>query len=104
MRTNKDNSGFLVLGIAPGIPALIFGLIGILFSVLGGVFSAAPDKVNITVNGKLLEGAEAVEYASKLGNIFSVVGGIGLVLAAVMIGICVTMLLVYLHKNLVQQN
>lgn len=104
MRTNRNNDGWLALGIVPGIPAFIFGLIGLLFSILGGIFSAGPDKVKITVNGRLLEGAESVEYATKVGNIFSVIGGIGLVLAAVMIGICVTMLIIYLHKNQTQQN
>ena len=103
MRTEKDN-GLLVLGIAPGIPALIFGFIGLLFSILGAIFSAGPDKVKITVNGRLLEGAESAEYAAKLGNIFSVIGGIGLVLAALMIGICVAMLLLYMHRSQTQQN
>ena len=103
MRTNRNN-GLLVLGLIPGIPASIFGIVGLVFSIIGGIFSAMPDKVNITVNGRLLEGEEAVESAMKMGNIFSVIGGIGLVLAAVFIGCGVAMLLVYLHRSQAQQN
>lgn len=86
-KANEDRR--LVAAIVAGGISIIPGFAGMLFFILGIAFKLDPYGGRITVNGVTLHGEEAAAAAIRLGNIFIVVGGILLVITAVIDVICV---------------
>lgn len=84
MNQNKG-TGRVIFGVASFILAGVNGIIGLIFSIIGGAFLADPENVDVTVNGRVLTGQEAVEAAEKLGRIFSTVGVVTLILCVVFV-------------------
>ena len=98
MQPNKAN-GFLAGGIVSGVITMFFGIIGLVFKIIGVVFVNNPEEVNVTVNGRVLEGAEAAEAAFKTGKALSTVGGVFLIATAVTLVICLTLFAIYAGKR-----
>ena len=54
---NQNNGvGRVIFGVASFILAGVNGILGLIFSIIGGVFLADPESVNVTVNGRVLTG------------------------------------------------
>ena len=103
-KSKYEYLGLVIASIVPGVGAFFAGLFGLVFSIIGNVYMARPQDVSITVNGKYLEGEEAVEHAYTLGKVLATLGGIGLVAALVMGLIFVTLMLIFIHKSRSNEN
>ena len=73
----------------------IFGIGGIVCVIVGRIFLADPESVNVVSNGRVLEGAEAVEAAIRAGNVLSLIGGVLLGLALIILVAVIVFAILY---------
>ena len=98
----SKNIGFMIGGAISGVVAMVVGIVGFVFRLIGTVFVSDPEHVTMTVNGEVLHGKEAAEAALKLGNVFVILGGGMIIAALILLAICIALLIVYFsRKNLV---
>ena len=95
MQKGVITNRYMIGGIISGVMMFISGIVGLVFTIIGKVFVARPEDVTVTINGRVLEGAEAAEKALQIGNILSGVGGVLLIAAAVFLVVCIVLLVVY---------
>ena len=95
----EKNTAMLVGAIISGVITFFCGIIGLVCTILGVSFTANPEHVNVEVNGRVLEGAEAAEAALKAGKVLSTVGGICLVIALIMLVIAIVLGVLYGKKK-----
>ena len=67
--------------------------------MIGMMYLANPENVNIEVNGRVLEGAEAVAAAEKAGSFMSTTGGILLIIAVVTLITAIVLAVLYGKKR-----
>ena len=94
----KNNIGFLIGSIVSALIAFPSLIVGTTFFIIGAVFSANPAGVEISYQGEMLQGAEAVEMAEKLGGIFLAIGG-GCFGGALLFGLLFIILLIIFFKK-----
>ena len=92
----KRRPVFLIIGLISAFLSLPPGLIAFVFLIIGFIYRANPSSVNITVNGVVQQGAQAVATALRLSGIFLTVGGISLGIALLFLFIFLIFLLLFL--------
>ena len=95
----KNANAFLVGGVIAGVMTMFLGIIGFVFKLIGVIYVNNPDEVEVTINGRVLQGEEAAEMALKVGNVMSTVGGVILIGTAVLFVICLILLIIYAGKR-----
>ena len=95
----SKNTGLLIGGIISGVFGMVFGIIGMVCRIIGTVFVRNPENVTVTINGRVLEGEEAVEEALKIGEIMVKIGGGSLIVASILALICLVLVIIYFVKR-----
>ena len=95
----QNNNKYMVGSVITGILAAVAGIVGFVFFIMGRGFVSDPEGITVTINGRTLEGVEAAEKALAIGNAFSGIGGVILVIGAVLGITCAVLLITHYRKN-----